>query len=39
MKAFFSLISMFRNNTFKRKLRECKTSQDAAHLIEEYEFE
>lgn len=39
LKAFFNLVNMLRNPEFKQALHECKTSQEAALLIEKYEYE
>ena len=38
LKAFFHLVNMLRAGDFKEKLRQCSTPQEAAKLIEEYEY-
>lgn len=39
LKAFFNLVNMLRNETFKRELRESRTPEEAARVIERYEYE
>lgn len=39
LKAFFNLVNMLQTEGFKEKLRACKTSQEAATIIEQYEYE
>lgn len=38
LKAFFNLVNMLQKADFKEKLHLCKTSEDAARIIEEYEY-
>lgn len=38
LKAFFNLVNMLQNQTFKKELHECKTPEEAARLIEDYEY-
>lgn len=39
LKAFFNLVNMLQTEGFKEKLRACKTSREAAAVIEQYEYE
>ena len=39
LKAFFNLVNMLKNPEFKRGLHECQTAEEAARLIEKYEYE
>ncbi|MDO4554812.1 MAG: PTS sugar transporter subunit IIA [Lachnospiraceae bacterium] len=39
LKAFFNLVNMLKNEDFKRQLHECKTPEEAATIIEKYEYE
>lgn len=39
LKAFFNLVNMLKNVSFKEALHECKTEEEAARLIEKYEYE
>ncbi len=39
LKAFFNLVNMLKEPSFKQELRECRTSQEAAMVIEKYEYE
>lgn len=38
LKAFFNLVNMLQNEEFKSRLRECDTTLEAAHIIEEFEY-
>lgn len=38
LKAFFNLVNMLQNGEFKEMLHNCKTSQEAAEIIEKYEY-
>lgn len=38
LKAFFNLVNMLQTEEFKKKLHECRTSVEAARIIEEYEY-
>lgn len=38
LKAFFHLVNMLQTKDFKQKLHKCHTSEDAAKIIEEYEY-
>lgn len=38
LKAFFNLVNMLKNEDFKEQLKKCKTSQEAALVIEKYEY-
>ncbi|MBU3875382.1 BglG family transcription antiterminator [Faecalicatena sp. AGMB00832] len=39
LKAFFNLVNMLKTEAFKKQLHECKTSEEAALLIERFEYE
>lgn len=39
LKAFFNLVNMLRDETFKTRLHECRTTEEAAAIIEKYEYE
>ena len=39
LKAFFNLINLLQNQGFRQALHICETSQEAAMLIERYEYE
>ncbi len=39
LKAFFNLVNMMQKQEFKQELREVKTAQEAALLIEKYEYD
>ncbi|MBE5968030.1 MAG: transcription antiterminator [Lachnospiraceae bacterium] len=39
LKAFFNLVNMLKNEDFKRQLHECVTPEEAAEIIEKYEYE
>lgn len=39
LKAFFHLVNMLRREDFKDKLHRCSTPEEAAKVIEEYEYE
>lgn len=39
LKAFFNLINMLKNEEFKEQLHSCRTSEEAAGIIERYEYE
>lgn len=38
LKAFFNLVNMLQNEEFKQKLRDCITEEEAAGVIERYEY-
>lgn len=38
LKAFFNLVNMLQNDAFKQALTDCATPQDAASIIEQYEY-
>ena len=38
LKAFFHLVNMLKTEDFKQKLHLCRTSEEAAKIIEEYEY-
>lgn len=38
LKAFFNLVNMLQNREFKDALRQCKTSDETARVIEKYEY-
>ena len=38
LKAFFNLVNMLQTPDFKRKLHECKNSDEAAKVIEQFEY-
>lgn len=38
LKAFFHLVNMLQTKDFKRKLHECRTPEEAAKVIEEFEY-
>lgn len=38
LKAFFNLVNMLKNAEFKKMLQESKTSEEAAGIIEKYEY-
>lgn len=38
LKAFFHLVNIFNKDEFKQKLRTCQTSEQAAQLIQQFEF-
>lgn len=39
LKAFFNLVNMLKDETFKEQLHNCRTSEEAALIIEKYEYE
>ena len=39
LKAFFNLVNMLKNQEFKKALHNCRDEEDAARLIERYEYE
>ena len=39
LKAFFNLVNILRNEAFKQQLHDCKTPEEAALLIEKFEYE
>lgn len=39
LKAFFNLVNMLRDENFKRCLHECRTPEEAAAIIEKYEYD
>lgn len=38
LKAFFNLVNMLKNAEFKKMLQECRTPEEAAGVIEKYEY-
>ena len=38
LKAFFNLVNMLQEDTFKEMLRQCATPAEAASIIERYEY-
>lgn len=38
LKAFFNLVNMLQNPEFKEALRQCKTPDETAKVIEKYEY-
>lgn len=38
LKAFFNLVNMLLNQEFKEMLHQCRTSEEAARIIEKYEY-
>lgn len=38
LKAFFNLVNMLRDESFKEQLRTCSTPEEAAGIIERYEY-
>lgn len=38
LKAFFNLVNILKQEEFKQRLRECKSSAEMARVIEEYEY-
>lgn len=38
LKAFFNLVNMLQAEDFKKRLHKCRTSEEAAKVIEEYEY-
>lgn len=38
LKAFFNLVNMLREESFKEQLRTCSTPEEAANIIERYEY-
>lgn len=38
LKAFFNLVNMLKDEGFKTQLHNCKTSEEAARIIEKYEY-
>jgi mannitol/fructose-specific phosphotransferase system IIA component (Ntr-type) len=38
LKAFFNLVNMLQNEEFKKKLHECKYPEEAAAIVEKYEY-
>lgn len=39
MRPFFHLVNMLQTEDFKQRLHTCRTSEEAAKVIEEYEYE
>ena len=39
LKAFFNLVNMLKDETFKEQLHSCSTPEEAAMIIEKYEYE
>lgn len=39
LKAFFNLVNMLKNESFKQQLHTCKSPDEAAAIIEKYEYE
>ena len=39
LRAFFNLVNLLRDANFKRSLHECRTPEEAAGIIERYEYE
>lgn len=38
LKAFFNLVNLLKKDTFKQQLRQCKSPEEMARIIEEYEY-
>ena len=39
LRAFFNLVNLLRDENFKQSLHQCRTPEEAAGIIEKYEYE
>ena len=39
LKAMFQLVNLFYNQSFREKIKECKTGEEIYKIIEQFEYE